>query len=331
MAGRPTQTCGFIICNAGDLAESELDLKRQRLEGPILHKGDPVNFSILFQLLVNGLVFGSLLVLVALGLALIFGVMRIVNFAHGIFVTLGAYTTYLVVVQLKLSPLIGIPISGLLGAAVGLVLQETVIRRLAGRPDLDTLMTTYALAIIGLGLFSLGFGGDFRSYSEGPHGSFSLFGAVAGWRSLTVLIACIVIGTGTTVLVGGSRVGLALRALAQNRDAAATCGVNIVRLERFAFGLAVALAAMAGSLISLIGTTTPEIGQQWLLSSFVVVVLGGMGSIAGAICSGLLLGLVQSYASYFFDDSWAHILTLALLFFVLLVKPRGLLGRGTPI
>jgi branched-chain amino acid transport system permease protein len=285
----------------------------------------------MIQLVANGLMFGGLLALVALGLALTFGVMRVVNFAHGVFITLGAYATYLSVAAFGVSPLLGLPIAMALAAALGLAMEELVIRRLGGRPDLDGLMATYALAVIGLGLFTLVFGGDFRSYSAGPRGSFSLFGAVIGWRNAVVLILCAVLTGAAALLVERSRIGLALRALAQNRDAAATCGLNVRGAERLAFAAAAALAASAGSLLSLIGTTTPELGQQWLLSGFVVVVLGGMGSIGGAAVGGLAIGLVQSFAGYLADDSWGQILTFTLLYACLLLRPRGLLGRGSAI
>lgn len=287
--------------------------------------------GLLLQLALNGLVFGGLLVLVALGLALIFGVMRIVNFSHGVFVTLGAYVTYLAVVRLGLPPLAGLPLSMAAGALVGVAVQEAVLRRLKGRPELDALMTTYALSIVGLGLFTLAFGGDFRSYSSGPHGSVTLVGASIGWRSITVLACCAAIGAATMALIGRSRLGLGLRAVAQNVDAAASCGLNVVLAQRLAFGTAVALAAAAGSLLSLIGTTTPDLGQQWLLPGFVVVVLGGLGSVGGAILGGLAIGLVQSFAGYFADDAWARILTFGLLYASLLFLPRGLLGRGHEI
>lgn len=290
-----------------------------------------MTFPLLVQLIANGLVFGGLLALVALGLALIFGIMRVVNFAHGVFITLGAYVTYLWVTAVGLSPLLGMPVAMASGAALGLAMEQLVIRRLAGRPDLDGLMATYALAIVGLGVFTLIFGGDFRNYSAGPRGSVSLLGAVVGWRSVTVLILCAVTGGAVVLIVARSRLGLALRALAQNRDAAAACGLNVRAAQRLAFAGAAALAAGAGSLLSMIGTTTPELGQQWLLSGFVVVVLGGMGSIAGAILGGVAIGLIQSFAGYFTDDSSAQILTFALLYACLLLRPQGLLGRGAAI
>jgi branched-chain amino acid transport system permease protein len=280
------------------------------------------------QLIANGLVVGGLLGLVALGLALIFGVMRVVNFAHGEFITLGAFATYLLVTSFGLSPLLGIPLSFVLGAAAGAVVQTLVIARTAGRPELDVLMTTYALSIAALGLFSQAFGGDFRSYSEGPTGTLSLSGVVVGWRSLTVLLVCAALGSVTMAVIQRARIGIALRALAQNRDAAATCGIDVRRSELIAFSLAVGLAAAAGSLVSLIGTVTPYVGHEWVLDAFVVVVLGGMGSIAGAMIAAIALGLIHSFASFALDDSWARILTYVLLYATLLVRPHGLLGRA---
>jgi branched-chain amino acid transport system permease protein len=279
------------------------------------------------QLLVNGLVFGGLLGLVALGLALIFGVMRVVNFAHGEFITLGAYATFLLVTRLAVPPLAGVPVAFALGALVGWIVQVAVVSRVTNRPELEALMVTYALSVIGLGMFAQAFGGDFRSYSEGPSGNLQVAGIVVGWRSLSVLIVCLVLGAITLLVVQRSRIGLGLRAIAQNREASAACGINVLASERLAFSMAVGLAAAAGALVSLIGTTTPTVGHEWVLDGFVVVVLGGMGSIGGALVASLALGLIHSFASYALDDSWARILTYVLLYVTLLVRPHGLLGR----
>jgi branched-subunit amino acid ABC-type transport system permease component len=284
--------------------------------------------TLLLQLVANGLVVGGLLGLVALGLALIFGVMRVVNFAHGEFITLGAFATYLLVNNLGLSPLLGIPLAFILGAAVGALVQAVIISRTAGRPELDVLMVTYALSIAALGLFSQAFGGDFRSYSQGPSGTLDIGGVVVGWRSLTVLLVCLAFGAATMFVMQRAKIGIALRALAQNRDSAAACGIDVRRAELMAFSLAVGLAAAAGSLVSLIGTVTPNVGHEWVLDAFVVVVLGGMGSIGGAIIVAIGLGLIHSFASFLLDDSWAKILTYVLLYAALLVRPQGLLGRA---
>ncbi len=283
--------------------------------------------AIILQLLANGLVVGGLLAIVALGVALIFGVVRVVNFAHGEFVTLGAFSTYLLVTQLGLSPLLGIPVSFALGALVGGAIQATIVSRAVGRPELDVLMVTYAISIIGLGLFSSAFGGDFRSYPDGPSGALAIGSVVVGWRSLTVLLVCAVIGTGTILLVQRTRIGLALRALALNRDSAAACGINVPRAELLAFALAVGLAAAAGSLVSLISTVHPRVGHDLVLDAFVVVVLGGMGSIGGAVLAALAIGIVNAFTSFALDDSWARILTYVLLYGTLILRPQGLLGR----
>ncbi|MBM0204696.1 branched-chain amino acid ABC transporter permease [Micromonospora sp. STR1s_5] len=286
-----------------------------------------MTFPLFLQLLTNGLVVGALLAIVALGVALIFGVVRVVNFAHGEFVTLGAFATYLVVTQLNVSPLLGIPLAFLLGAAVGAGIQAAIVSRAAGRPELDVLMVTYALSIIGLGIFSSVFGGDFRSYSEGPSGTLSLGSVVIGLRSLTVLLVCLVVGAGTILVVQRTRIGLALRALAQSRDSAAACGINVPAAELFAFALAVGLASAAGALVSLIGTVHPRVGHDLVLDAFVVVVLGGMGSIGGAVLAAIAIGVVNAFTSFAFDDSWARILTYCLLYATLLLRPQGLLGR----
>ncbi len=279
------------------------------------------------QLVVNGLVVAGLLGLVGLGLALIFGVMRVVNFAHGEFITLGAYTTWLLAGTLGLSPLLGIPLSFIVAGALGWVLQAGLISRLVGRPPIDALMVTYALSVLGVGLFSVSFGGDFRSYASGPSGELRLGGLSIGLRSLTVLVACLVLAGGVMLLLRSAKVGLGLRALAQNRDAAASCGIDVRRAERIAFALAVGLAGVAGSLISLIGTTTPNVGDDWVLDGFVVVVIGGMGSIAGSLLAAAGIGLVQSFAGYALDDAWAQIIIYLLLYGTLLLRPQGVLGR----
>jgi len=285
--------------------------------------------TLALQLVANGLVVGGLLGLVALGLALIFGVMRVVNFAHGEFITLGAYITWLIAGGLGLSPFIGIPAAFLTGAVIGWIIQALLISRVMERPPLDALMVTYSLSILGLGLFSFFFGGDFPSYSKGPSGDLHLGAITVGVRSLSVLLVCLFLAAAAILLLRSARLGLAFRALAQNRDAAASSGINIRFIERLAFGLAVGLAAVAGSLISLVGTTTPTVGNDWILEGFVVVVVGGMGSIPGAIVAALLIGLVQSVFGYLFDDSWAKIITYLILYMTLLVRPQGLLGRAT--
>jgi branched-subunit amino acid ABC-type transport system permease component len=142
-----------------------------------------------------------------------------------------------------------------------------------------------------------------------------------------VLAVCLVLTGAVLALLQSARIGLALRALAQNRDAAASCGIDIRSTERLAFSLAVGLASAAGALVSLVGTTTPSVGHDWVLDGFVVVVVGGLGSIAGALSAAVLIGIVQSFCGFALDDGWARIVTYALLYATLLLRPQGLLGQ----
>jgi branched-subunit amino acid ABC-type transport system permease component len=283
--------------------------------------------TLALQLLVNGVVGGALLALVALGLAVIFGVMRVINFAHGEFITLGAYLTWLLAGRLGLNPLIGVPLSFIAGAALGWLVQALVVRRVATRPALDMLMVTYALSALALGLFSIVFGGDFRSYSAGPSGDLKLWGVSIGFRSLTVLAVCALLTAAVLALLRSGRLGLALRAVAENRDAAASSGIDVNQTESIAFSLAVGLAAAAGSLVSLIGATTPGVGHDWVLDAFVVVVVGGLGSVTGALVAAIGIGLLQSFSGFALDDGWAKIITYVLLYAALLLRPQGLFGQ----
>jgi urea transport system permease protein len=280
------------------------------------------------QLLINGLVFGGLLAISALGLGLIFGVMRIVNFAHGEIITLGAYTTWIIVTHLGVSPLWGAPAAFVIGAGLGIVLERLIIARVVHRPDLDMLMATYAVSIIGLGVLSQLFGGDFRSYSGGPSGNFQFLGLVVGTRSLTILVICLALVAATLFIVRGTSLGLGLRALSLNRDAAASSGVNVRWIATFVFALASGLAAVAGALISMVNTVSPTLGHDWLLIGFVVIVLGGMGSIGGTLLAALALGIFRSFASFLLDDSWAVIITYCFLYLALLWRPQGMFGRA---
>ena len=158
------------------------------------------------------------------------------------------------------------------------------------------------------------------------------FGTTAPLASVMVpamfpVIVCALLAGAMLLLLRAARTGLALRALAQNRDAAAACGIDVRRTERLTFALAVGLAAVAGSLVSLIGTTTPQVGHDWVLDGFVVVVIGGMGSIGGALAAAFAIGLVQSVGGFALDDSWAHIIVYLLLYATLLLRPHGLLGQ----
>jgi branched-chain amino acid transport system permease protein len=280
------------------------------------------------QLLVDGIVLGALLAVVALGLALVFGVMGIVNFLHAEFVTIGGYLTYFIVTGAGGGPIIGVAASLVAGVVVGFLLQTTVMRQISDRPPLDGLLLTYGLSVIGLGLITYFFSGDYRSYPAGFPGGLIAGGVRIAWRDVVVLAICLTLLLGIGLLLRRTRIGGAMRATAQHRDAAAACGINLAVVDAVAFAIGGGLGAVAGAALSMSFVTTPELGHQWLLIGFVVVVLGGLGSLRGAVLAGLAVGVAQVMLGYALDDSWAQLLIYALLFVLLLVRPGGLAGRA---
>lgn len=286
--------------------------------------------TLLLQLLADGVALGALLAVVALGLALVFGVMGIVNFLHAEFVTVGGYITYFLVTRGGGGPLLGVVLALLAGLAVGFVLQTTVIRQVANRPPLDGLLLTYGLSVTGLSLITYFFSGDYRSYSAGFRGGFEVVGVRVAWHDVVVLVICLVLLVAVGALLRYTRLGRAMRAASQHRDAAAACGIDLARIDAVTYAVGGGLGAGAGAVLSTSYVTTPQLGQQWLLIGFVIVVLGGLGSLGGVVLAGLAVGIAQVLLGYFLDDSWAQLVIYGLLFVLLLVRPGGLAGRAEP-
>lgn len=283
------------------------------------------------QLLVNGISLGALLAVVAFGLALVFGVMGTVNFLHAEFLTIGGYVTYFLVTGTGASAMLGVALAVAVGLALGYGLQQLVVGRVATRPPLDGLLLTYGLSVLGLGLITYLFTGDYRSYPAQFGGGLEFAGVYLANRDLAVLALCAALLLAIGALLRYTRTGAAMRAVAQHRDAAAACGINLSTMDAMSFALGGGLGAAAGAILSTTFVTTPELGHQWLLIGFVVVVLGGMGSLVGAVVGGLAIGVLQTTLGYLFDDSWAQLQIYLLLFALLLVRPGGLAKKAEAV
>jgi branched-chain amino acid transport system permease protein len=279
------------------------------------------------QVFVNGLISGGILGLVALGLTVIFGVMRVVNFAHGEFVTIGAYLTWLVVTYAGVDPLLSLIVSLGVGWVLGWITQRILLARVVGRPDLEVLLLTYGVSVMLVGIITAVFSGNFRGYSRGPSGFLRVGDIVLGMRGLIALGAAVALVALAVAILQWTRIGKGIRALAQHRAAAAASGVDVPLNEAIAFAAATALAAGAGTILSLIETLTPVVGRNWLLDGFVVVVLGGLGSVPGSLIAALGIGVIRAALGYVLDDTWARVLTYMLLFVLIVLRPQGLLGR----
>ena len=281
------------------------------------------------QVVISGLLAGALYAMVALGLGLIFGVMRVLNVAHGPMLMMGAYTTFWLFHWFGLSPYLSLLISMPVLFVVGVVVQRLLVRRVVDAPELSSLLLTFGVSIGMVNLAQLAFTSDLRSV-EYLTGSF-IFGPFAFSKSR--VIACLfamLITAGAFWFLQKTRPGKALRAVSQSREVAQVCGINVQRIHMLAFGVACALAAGGGSLVAVMVAIQPEMGQVYTFKSFLVIVLGGAGNYPGALLGGLLLGLVEQLSSLFLTTQVNEAVAYILLVLVLLVRPTGLLrGRAS--
>jgi len=271
--------------------------------------------AMLGQVVISGILSGALYAMVALGLALIFGVMRIINVAHGPLLMLGAYATYFLSTAVSMAMLF----------VVGVLLERTLVFRVVDAPELSSLLLTFGVSIALVNLAQLLFTSDLRSveYLTGAWvvGPFAL--------SKSRVVAFVFAGalTGLAFLfLGRTKLGKAIRATSQSREVAMVCGIDVQRIHLVTFGLAAALAAAGGALIAVIVAIQPEMGQIWTFKSFLVIVLGGAGNYPGALLGGILLGLIEQVASLFLTTQLSEVVAYVLLVAILLVRPTGLLG-----
>ncbi|HEV8530483.1 MAG TPA: branched-chain amino acid ABC transporter permease [Methylomirabilota bacterium] len=277
------------------------------------------------QVVISGLLAGSLYAMVALGLGLIFGVMRVLNVAHGPLLMLGAYTTFWLFHWVGLNPYLSLLVSMPALFVVGVVLQRLLVRRVVDAPELSSLLLTFGVSIAIVNLTQLAFTSDLRSV-EYLTGSFVL-GPFAFSKSRVIACAfALVITAGAFYFLQKTRLGKAVRAVSQSREGAQVCGINVQGIHMLAFGVAAALAAAGGTLIAVMVAIQPEMGQVYTFKSFLVIVLGGAGNYPGALLGGLLLGLIEQLSSLFLTTQVNEAVAYILLVLVLLVRPTGLLG-----
>ena len=294
-----------------------------------MRSGEPMNPFItptmLGQVIISGLLAGSLYAMVALGLGLIFGVMRVLNIAHGPLLMLGAYVTFWLFSTVGLNPYLSLLVSMPLLYLLGMLLQRFLVRRVVDAPELSSLLLTFGVSIALVNVAQLAFTSDLRAV-EYLTGSFVL-GPFAFSKSRVVACAIAIAITGAAfVFLQKTRLGKAIRAVSQSREVAQVCGINVGRIHMIAFGLASALAAAGGSLVAVMVAIQPEMGQVYTFKSFLVIVLGGAGNYPGALLGGLLLGLIEQVSSLFLTTQVNEAVAYILLVLVLLVRPTGLLG-----
>lgn len=294
---------------------------------------------LLAQDLVNGILAGGILAVVALGFSLVWGIMNIINLAHGAFIMLGAFVTWQLFTSFHLDPFLSLPISFALLFALGYLIQRYLINWVTRAPLLTTFLLTFGLSLLIVNVALQIWTGDTRGVTTSYSGTnFTLGGVTVPWAKVYTLIAALAITGVLQLWLTRSRTGRAIRATAMDIGAAQLAGVRVARIYAIVFGLGAGLAGVAGTLLSLSYSLNPAMGQPFLIKAFVVCVLGGLGSVQGALVGGLAYGIVEAFASQLdFTIGSQHIsgtglqdaVALIVLLLVLIVRPTGIMGRAT--
>ena len=277
------------------------------------------------QIITSGLLIGAVYALTACGLNLIFGVMSIMNMAHGELLMLGAFTTYGLFSFGLLNPIASLLVSIPLLFLFGVVLQRFLFERMVSESPFPTLLMSFGLSILIVSTGLLAWSANYRSI---PYFSGSLLiGELALPRARLVTAAiAVALTAGAFLFLRSTRIGKAVRATAQNTMAARACGIDVRRVRMIAFGLGAAMAGAAGTLISMNYAFNPDVGQVFVLKCFAIVILGGLGSFPGAFIGALILGVVEGLTGFIFTSQVSEIASYLLIIFVLLLRPTGILG-----
>ncbi len=283
---------------------------------------------IYLQILANGVVLGCLYALIASGFSLVWGVLNVINLVHGSIIVLGAYMALGLYTGLGLEPwyslLLAIPPFFLLGY----LLQRIVINRVMGAPVLVTLTLTFGLELIASNTMLYVFTADYRRLLLTPSlGSVEFGPIIIPADRLGAMVLALLMTLALYVLLRQSRIGRAIVAVRVDAEAARLMGVNVPNIYAIAFGIGAAMAGCAGVLMALVFPFSPVVSTTFLGKAFVVCVLGGLGSVPGAIVGGLVLGITESFGALFFGAEHAITIAFSLLIIFLVVRPQGLLGR----
>jgi branched-chain amino acid transport system permease protein len=285
--------------------------------------------AVFLQSLISGILIGGVYSLIGIGLTIIFGVMRVINFAHGDLLMLGMYATYFLFSFLHIDPFVSIVIIIPLMFLFGAFLQKVFINRALNALPQNQILLTIGMGLVMSNSIMLAFTSDYRILTT-TYSSSSV--AVAGISISEPLVYSFVITAVITAVLYWflyrTDIGQAIRATAQDREASQLMGINVKRMSIIAFGIGTALAGTAGALISPTYYIFPQVGSVFTLKAFVITVLGGMGSIVGAMLGGVLIGVAESVGGVYLGSGWKDVIVFVLFLLVLLFKPSGLLGTS---
>jgi branched-chain amino acid transport system permease protein len=284
-----------------------------------------VSIDLLIQALLNGFGLAMVYVLVALGLTLIFSILEIINFAHGEFYMLGGYVTYYAYALFGLNYFATLGLAILTVGLAGVVAERLIFRDLRGKA-LNAFIVSLGLLWVMQAGAQLSFGVLDKPVPSAFSGIVRVLGLIISVERLVVTLCAVVLIVALYIFLRLSRPGRAMRAVAQDADAAALQGVNIEAVSALGFGVGCALAGGAGGLLAPVFAVSPAMGALPVVKAFIIIIVGGMGSLPGAVLGGLLLGGVEGLGSLFMGSAAVNILGFLMVIVVLLVRPRGLVG-----
>ncbi len=283
--------------------------------------------QLIIEVVINGLLMGAVYALVAIGVALVWGVMNVINFAHGDFLMIGMYCAYWLFVFFGLDPVIAAPICGAVLFSLGLAVYYGLVKRVLKAPSMSQIFATFGLAIFLKYLAFFLWKPDFRMVtSQLVSGSISVFGANVGIAEIVAGVGSLLATGALFVFVKRTKAGLALQATAIDKEGALLMGIDSERVYALAFAIGAACAGLAGGLLTSFQYIFPAVGETWNIIAFATVTLGGFGSIDGALYAGLLMGLAGALGGHLIGPAYKLAIIFSIFFLVLLLRPKGLAG-----
>jgi branched-chain amino acid transport system permease protein len=280
------------------------------------------------ELIIAGILLGGLYALMACGLNLVFGVMRVINFAHGDLMAVGALTTVSLVAGMKFPYLVALVAVPLLCAAIGLAMQWLVIRRISDAPMIMSLLATFALSTIVVNVAILIWGGAPRGLPTVLSGSVAVLGQDIPLSRLVSFAVAMAATLGVWWFLQSTRLGKAIRSVSQAPELAVISGISIDQVRYITFALGAAMAGLAGVLLAPTFASDPNLGARFGIKAFAVIIVGGMGSYPGAMLAALFMGILEVFAGYAYGQVFGSATVFLAMLVVLVVRPRGLFGIG---
>ena len=282
--------------------------------------------TLILQVVIGGLLIGSIYALIASGLDVIYGVMEVINFAHGEFIMISMYVCFWLFDLYGIDPLISLVIAPLVCFIIGAIFQKLVIERVLGAPIFIQTFATFGLLILLQNAALFLWKEDYRAVKV-SYGTIPLGDILIGVPRLISCVGCLIMVGALYLFLSKTKLGTALRATSEKRDVARLMGVNVSYMYLLAFGLGTMCAGIAGVFISTFYYIYPAVGSTFILTAFVICVLGGMGNLLGALIGGLIIGEVEVLSAFFIGPQWRYVTAMIIFIIILLLKPSGLFGE----